>query len=134
MGSFFKATCPTGELGNGRIKRRGTGTAFSSMSAAQRAIERYKGPEAFTVEPAGPIGCDSAPKEPITYGKKSHGGAREKSGAQMPSGQKAVNVTTTFDPTDRMTLTAFGGGKLAIGLRKAAELVRLYLAGKLVEK
>jgi hypothetical protein len=56
---------------------------------------------------------------------KEHGGARNRSGTQMPSGQKAVTVTTTMDPIDKATLIEFGDGKLAIGLRRAADLVRM---------
>lgn len=49
--SLYKATCPNGELGNGRIKRPGNGTACTSASAAQRAINKYKGSESLSVVP-----------------------------------------------------------------------------------
>lgn len=49
--SLYKATCPSGELGNGRIKRPGNGTAYTSASAALHAIEKYKGPESLSVVP-----------------------------------------------------------------------------------
>lgn len=51
---YFKAICKEGELGNGRIKRPGNGTLYDSLSAAQRAIDRYKGPEKLTAVPASP--------------------------------------------------------------------------------
>ena len=117
--AFYKAVSQAGELGNGRIKSPGKGQAYSSLSAVRRAIEHYKGPEVFTAEPVdAAIIADTG----VT---KDHGGARKKSGVQMPSGQKAVTVTTTMDPIDKATLIEFGGGKLAIGLRRAAELVRM---------
>jgi hypothetical protein len=131
---MYKAVCTNGELGNGKVKRRGSGTVYSSRSAAQRAIERYTGIEVFEVVPAGSIEGDGSFAQVTVAAPKKHGGARHKSGAQMPSGEKAVNVTTTFDPVDKATFADLGGGKLAIGLRKAAELVRLYQAGKIVEK
>lgn len=117
--AFYKAVSQAGELGNGRIKSPGNGQAYSSLSAVRRAIEHYKGPEELAVEPAVSLAITD------TGVAKEHGGARKKSGTQMPSGQKAVTVTTTMDPIDKATLIEFGGGKLAIGLRRAAELVRM---------
>lgn len=117
--AFYKAVSQAGELGNGRIKSPGKGQAYSSLSAVRRAIEHYKGPEELAVVPAVALAIND------TGVAKEHGGARKKSGTQMPSGQKAVTVTTTMDPIDKANLIEFGGGKLAIGLRRAAELVRM---------
>lgn len=123
---LHKAVCSKGELGNGRIKKPGNGTAYTSANAARQAIAKYKGPEVLTVKPMGaPRKAGAAQPEPV----KAHGGARKRSGVQMPSGQKAVAVTTTMDPVDKATLIEFGGGKLAVGLRKAAELVRMHQQG-----
>lgn len=51
----YKVVCPTGELGNGKIKRPGNGTTYGSPSAAQRALESYKGTEQLEVTPVEPL-------------------------------------------------------------------------------
>jgi hypothetical protein len=55
--------------------------------------------------------------------KKKHGGARSKSGTQMPSGQKAVKRLVSLDPADEALVLGLEKG-LSVGLRLVIQFYR----------
>lgn len=51
--SHWIITCPSGQLGRGRIRPYGLGTTYSSPSAARAAFDAYCGPEKLEIIPFG---------------------------------------------------------------------------------
>lgn len=61
--------------------------------------------------------------------QKKHGGARSRSGAQMPSGQKAVKRLVSMDPADE-ALVLEVNQKFSVGLREVIQFYREHKKSK----